>query len=99
MRGETLHSTLVFIGNVEQSRLEALQLVAQEVSGRAFELCFDAAQYWGQNHIVYAAPGNRRSSSAQLVGTLQQSPERARFRVRPARIQAPRHAVAQCPLD
>ena len=57
MRGENLHNTLVFIGHVEQSRLEALQLAAQEVSGEDFELCFDAARYWGHNHIVYAAPG------------------------------------------
>jgi len=56
MRGETLHNTLVFIGNVELYGLEVLQLAAQEVSGEGFELCFDEARYWGHNHIVYAAP-------------------------------------------
>ena len=34
MRGETLHNTLVFIGEVELYGLEVLQLAAQEVSGR-----------------------------------------------------------------
>ena len=72
MRGETLHNTLVFIGDVEQVRLEALQLAAQEVSGKAFELCFDAARYWGHNHIVYAAPGAVSQQLAQLVGALEQ---------------------------
>ncbi|MGA8864825.1 MAG: RNA 2',3'-cyclic phosphodiesterase [Gallionella sp.] len=72
MLGETLHNTLVFIGNVELSRLEALQLAAQEVSGQPFELCFDAARYWGQNHIVYAVPAEPPQQLAQLVGTLQQ---------------------------
>ena len=72
MRSEMLHNTLVFIGNVEQARLEALQLEAQEVSGQAFELCFDAAHYWGHNHIVYAAPGETPQQLAQLVDALEQ---------------------------
>jgi 2'-5' RNA ligase len=72
MHSENLHNTLVFIGNVEQSRLEALQLAAQEVSGSAFELRFDVAHYWGHNHIVYAAPGHVPQQLAQLVSSLEQ---------------------------
>jgi 2'-5' RNA ligase len=72
MSGETLHNTLVFIGDVELARLEALQLAAQEVSGQAFELCFDAARYWTHNHIVYAAPGETPQQLAQLVDALEQ---------------------------
>jgi 2'-5' RNA ligase len=72
MRSETLHNTLVFIGVVEQSRLEALQLAAQEASGKAFELCFDVAHYWGHNHIVYAAPGEMPQQLAQLADALEQ---------------------------
>jgi RNA 2',3'-cyclic 3'-phosphodiesterase len=72
MRGETLHNTLVFIGDIEEARLEALQLAAQEVSGQAFELCFDAARYWGHNHIVYAAPGEMPQQLARLVSELEQ---------------------------
>jgi 2'-5' RNA ligase len=72
MRGETLHTTLVFIGDIEQSRLEALQLAAKEASGKAFELCFDVAHYWGHNHIVYAAPGEVPKQLVQLAVTLEQ---------------------------
>lgn len=72
MLSEMLHNTLVFIGNVEQARLEALQLAAQEVIGKPFELCFDAAHYWKHNHIVYAAPGEIPQGLAQLVGALEQ---------------------------
>jgi 2'-5' RNA ligase len=77
MRSEMLHNTLVFIGNVEQARLEALQLAAQEVNGpevrgQAFELCFDAAHYWKHNHIVYAALGEIPPQLAQLVDALEQ---------------------------
>jgi len=79
MRGETLHNTLVFIGEVERTRLEALQLAAQEVSGERFELCFDSARYWGHNHIVYAAPGHFPPQLTQLVATLEQSLARHRF--------------------
>jgi len=72
MSGETLHNTLVFIGDVELARLEALQLAAQEVSGETFELCFEIAGYWGHNRIVYAAPGEMPQQLAQLVGALKQ---------------------------
>ena len=80
MRSETLHNTLVFIGAVEQSRLEALQLAAQEVSAERFELCFDTARYWGHNHIVYAAPAHVPVQLAQLVGALEQNLVRHRFK-------------------
>ena len=79
MRGETLHNTLVFIGDVEHPRLEALRLAAQEVSGEGFELCFEEARYWGHNHIVYAAPTHIPRQLAQLVGTLEQRLTMHRF--------------------
>ena len=80
MRGETLHSTLVFIGEIEACRLEALQLAAQEVSGEHFELCFNTARYWGHNHIVYAAPDNLPQQLEQLVQALEQSLARHHFK-------------------
>ncbi len=80
MSGETLHNTLVFIGDVELARLEALQLAAQEVSGQTFELCFDAARYWAHNHIVYAAPGEMPLQLAQLVSVLEQRLMTHRFK-------------------
>jgi RNA 2',3'-cyclic 3'-phosphodiesterase len=83
MRSETLHNTLVFIGDVGQPRLEALQLAAQEVSGKAFGLCFDIAHYWGHNHIVYAAPGEVPQQLAQLVEVLEQHLTMHRFKFDP----------------
>lgn len=72
MRVGTLHNTLVFIGDIEEARLEALQLAGQEVSGQPFELCFDTARYWAHNHVVYAAPGKVPQQLTQLVVALQQ---------------------------
>ncbi|MDO8263236.1 MAG: RNA 2',3'-cyclic phosphodiesterase [Gallionella sp.] len=80
MRGETLHATLVFIGGIEQARLEALQLAAQEVGAEGFDLCFDEARYWGHNHIVYAAPDLVPQQLAQLVGALEQRLTRHYFK-------------------
>jgi len=80
MRGETLHNTLVFIGDVELYGLEVLQLAAQEVSGESFELCFDEARYWGHNHIVYAAPRQVPQQLAQLADTLKQRLAAHRFK-------------------
>jgi len=80
MRGETLHNTLVFIGKVEENCLEALLLAAQEVRAEAFELCLDAARYWGHNHIVYAAPSHVPQQLAQLVRALEQSLARHSFK-------------------
>lgn len=72
MRADTLHCTLVFLGEVEARRLEALQLAAQEVEWKAFEVEFDVARYWGHNHIVYAAPQRIPDELNELVGGLEQ---------------------------
>lgn len=72
MRAGTLHNTLVFLGDIELHRLEALQLAAQEAGGEAFELSFEVARYWGHNHIVYAAPHHAPLQLAQLVHSLEQ---------------------------
>jgi len=80
MLGGSLHNTLVFIGTIPHSRLELLQLAAQEVNGEDFELCFDIARYWGHNHIVYAAPVQRPSPLTQLVMALEQNLARHGFK-------------------
>lgn len=79
IRADTLHNTLVFVGNIGTHRLEALQLAAQEADGEAFYLSFDAAHYWGHNHIVYAAPGSVPPQLARLVHNLEQRLAAHRF--------------------
>jgi len=77
---DKLHNTLVFLGDVELERLEALKLAAQEVSGAEFQLTFDTARYWGHNHIVYAAPSSVPKKLDQLVNKLEQSLLHHRFK-------------------
>jgi 2'-5' RNA ligase len=71
MRTDTLHSTLVFVGEVEESRLEVLELVAQGTNSSGFELKLTSAHYWGHNHIVYAAPDATPPQLAELVQKLE----------------------------
>lgn len=79
MRGETLHNTLLFIGDVDIYGLEVLQLAAREASGKGFELYFDEARYWGHNHIAYAAPSHVPQKLVQLVEALRQCLIKHRF--------------------
>lgn len=80
MRPDTLHATLVFLGDVAACRLEALKLAAEEVRGESFELSFDSARYWGHNHIAYAAPSVAPASLLQLESDLEQRLQAHRFR-------------------
>jgi 2'-5' RNA ligase len=80
MRLDTLHATLVFLGDVAAHRLEALKLAGQEVEGEGFELHLDLARYWGHNHIVYAAPSVVPAQLSLLVSDLEQRLRAHRFR-------------------
>jgi RNA 2',3'-cyclic 3'-phosphodiesterase len=77
---QNLHNTLVFLGDVAEERLEALQLAAQEVKSGIFHVVFDSARYWGHNHIVFASPSSVPGSLTLLVQNLQQSLLRHQFK-------------------
>lgn len=80
MRADTLHATLVFLGDVAEHRLEALYLAAQETEFADFALNLATAHYWGHNHIVYAAPDVIPPQLADLVSELELNLRRHRFR-------------------
>ena len=79
MHIDTLHTTLVFLGDVAEHRLQALRLAAQEVSCRNFELILKAVHYWGHNHIAYAAPEVIPPQLAELVHELELSLRKHHF--------------------
>jgi 2'-5' RNA ligase len=79
MRADTLHVTLVFLGDVVRHRLEALRLAAQEVRGAPFDLTLAHARYWGHNHVVYAEPHGVPPQLVRLVGDLRQRLHMHRF--------------------
>lgn len=71
MLSDTLHATLVFLGEVAVHRLGALRLAAQETPFRSFDLCLSSARYWGHNHIVYASPDAVPAALSRFVQDLQ----------------------------
>lgn len=79
MREDTLHTTLVFLGDVAEHRLQTLYLAAQEVNCHKFELVLKTAHYWGHNHIVYAAPETVLPQLAELVHELERSLRKHHF--------------------
>lgn len=80
MRPDTLHVTLVFLGDVAVDRLNALKLAAEEVSAARFSVQFDEARYWGHNHILYAVLGEVPPELAQLVLGLEKHLIRHHFK-------------------
>ncbi len=79
MREDTLHTTLVFLGDVAEHRLQARRLAAQEVSCGGFGLVLKSAHYWGHNHIVYAAPETVPPQLAELVEGLERNLRKHHF--------------------
>lgn len=80
MRPDTLHATLVFLGDVAEDKLEALSLAGREGEFSPFSLALTEARYWGHNHILYAAPGSVPEQMSALVHSLERSLRRHRFR-------------------
>jgi 2'-5' RNA ligase len=59
MREDTLHATLVFLGDVETSRLSTLLDLASVIQLPDFGMVFDTGGCWRHNHIAYL--GMRRT--------------------------------------
>lgn len=53
MREDSLHCTLVFIGNIDAGRLPDLQVAAAGIQLPGFRLLFDQAGCWRHNQIAY----------------------------------------------
>lgn len=79
MRANNLHLTLVFLGNVELSRLEALRAVAGEVRAAPFGLTLTRLGWWKHNRVAWAAPDVTPEPLAELVAQLQDGLRRAGF--------------------
>jgi 2'-5' RNA ligase len=67
---DTLHLTLVFIGDVENDRVDDLRVAASRVKAGAFELCFDKVECWSHNHIAHLAVSKAPDDLFELVRQL-----------------------------
>jgi RNA 2',3'-cyclic 3'-phosphodiesterase len=78
-RPESLHLTLVFLGDVELDRLDALNSIARKMEADRFELAFDAPEYWRHNRIVHAAAVKTPEALKNLVAVLERELREATF--------------------
>jgi 2'-5' RNA ligase len=72
MTADSLHMTLLFLGEVERSRLPQLIQTANKISAPAFEVVLERLSFWLHNRIAYATLRTEAPSLTQLVTTLQQ---------------------------
>lgn len=70
-RAESIHLTLIFLGEMGTSQLDALCLAANTVKGRAFNFIVDGIRYWKFNRVVYAGAGEVPLELFNLVGSLK----------------------------
>jgi RNA 2',3'-cyclic 3'-phosphodiesterase len=71
-RPETIHLTLAFLGEVDESLLPVAIRAAQTVSGRPFELTVDRLGYWRHNRLLWAGCASRKKELQMLVGKLRE---------------------------
>src|SRR3989338_1351130 len=53
---ETIHLTLVFLGDVPVERIDELRTLAAQVSAPSFELVLTQLGWWKHNRVAWAAP-------------------------------------------
>lgn len=79
-RAETIHLTLVFVGQVDFARLESLKSLASRIAVPPFDLHLDRAGYWKHNRIVWLGARETPPPLAELVRALERGLEEADFR-------------------
>jgi 2'-5' RNA ligase len=70
-RAETIHLTLLFIGDLDRDRLPDLQAAARGIRRPGFEMRFDHRHCWGHNHIAWIGPSATPPGLLDLVGDLE----------------------------
>lgn len=70
-RPETIHLTLVFIGDLARARIQELLDGLSGVQAAAFRIDFDRAACWRHNRIAFLAPANCPEALRDLVKELE----------------------------
>ncbi len=68
-RSESIHLTLAFLGDVEDSK--PLCGIASEISANSFEIKIDQAGYWKHNRIAWAGASEIPSALSELERSLR----------------------------
>ncbi len=84
---DDLHLTLVFVGDVEPTRLPCIEAAGDDAALAPFELMLAQLESWPRQRLLVAAPGEPPPALFNLVSQLQQNllpcgiqPEPRRFR-------------------
>jgi 2'-5' RNA ligase len=77
MRAETLHLTLLFLGNVPRSQIARAMQAAGRVSAPPFTLQLQQFACWKHNRIGYVAPAAQEAGVMQLSSALRNEVEQA----------------------
>jgi len=70
-REESVHMTLLFLGEIPVQRVEILKMLAAAVSFEPFTLPIEQAVYWRHKKLAWVGPLETPPALARLVGTLQ----------------------------
>ena len=81
VRGDTLHLTLVFVGNVENARVEKLAECADRVAARPFDLGIDTAGYFAKARAGWLGCSKVPQALVELQAALQAEVSRSGFSI------------------
>jgi 2'-5' RNA ligase len=56
VKGENLHITLAFLGEVNEDRLPVVSQVGDSIVGQSFELSLDRIEFWPKKGIICLSP-------------------------------------------
>jgi len=70
-RADSIHMTLLFLGEVAQTRLDALHRAAAGIRVEPFPLWLDRAACWRHNRIAWVGPTRTPPALEALVGQLR----------------------------
>lgn len=79
MQTDTLHLTLVFLGDVAWERIGALKAVAGGIDFEAFELQLDVIDCWPRKRITWIGASETPDALLSLAGSLSARLEEAGF--------------------
>ena len=78
-RPENVHLTLVFLGDVERGRLDALREAASAVRAPAHDLPLERFGWFRRNRVAWAGPERTPAETLELVHGLEAALKQARF--------------------
>ncbi len=79
VKPDTLHLTLVFLGDTETARVEELRALAAKMDIRRFSLNLNHASCWRHNKVGFISPAESPPELLQLVHGLEDELEAAGF--------------------